>query len=438
MRFISEEPETPRQREAREKLERAGVFKSKEQKRREKEKAKEEARKKDYEQKQKTLEYKRERLQWQKERSELKDKREAEKSKGISSKSDIISDKDKDPTAYRKAISSVASFGSSLIGSGIGPARDAIQKMRERKKRKEDEKKKSEFTQGLEKEFKKKKLPPSAPVKGLLPSRSGSSIGRRARQDPEFKKQEMIKRGSPTKPDFKKSEFDEEFNYEFKYSCWREEFIYELGEMRRNKKKDNDEDRKIDVMKGTNKITISPTIQEKFISERKRDQLTNALFALSFAANAAQSPQALVRSGHIEGPSMQLMSRMMSKRKKATVSGLDNARVSHPARNIKKEEFVKKSDVLKTITRRLINESKSKDNMKCNKPERAPKGAKQKYIVKACDNGRTGVLRFGYRGMQDFLQHKDPERRRLFKARHRCSEKNNKLTPGWWACNYNW
>ena len=48
------------------------------------------------------------------------------------------------------------------------------------------------------------------------------------------------------------------------------------------------------------------------------------------------------------------------------------------------------------------------------------------------------IVRFGYRGMQDFLQHKDPKRRASFKARHKCSEKKDKLTPGWWACNYNW
>ena len=43
-----------------------------------------------------------------------------------------------------------------------------------------------------------------------------------------------------------------------------------------------------------------------------------------------------------------------------------------------------------------------KDKMKCNKPQRAPKGAKQKYIVKACDDGEQKIVRFGYRGMQDF------------------------------------
>ena len=72
---------------------------------------------------------------------------------------------------------------------------------------------------------------------------------------------------------------------------------------------------------------------------RKRDTAANALLALSFAASAAQSPKDLIRSGNIEGPGIQLMSRMMNKRKKATASGLDNPRVSEPARNRKKKTF---------------------------------------------------------------------------------------------------
>lgn len=79
-----------------------------------------------------------------------------------------------------------------------------------------------------------------------------------------------------------------------------------------------------------------------------------------------------------------------------------------------------------------------KEQMKCNKPQRAPKGAKQKYIVKACDNGEEKIVRFGLRGMEDYLQHKDPKRRANFKARHQCDKKKDKLTAGWWACNYNW
>lgn len=71
---------------------------------------------------------------------------------------------------------------------------------------------------------------------------------------------------------------------------------------------------------------------------RKRDAAANAILALSFAANAAQSPQALVRSGNVEAPGIQLMSNMMRKRKEAN-RNLDSGRVSHPARNRKKKTF---------------------------------------------------------------------------------------------------
>ena len=71
---------------------------------------------------------------------------------------------------------------------------------------------------------------------------------------------------------------------------------------------------------------------------RKRDAAANAILALSFAANAAQSPQALVRSGNVEAPGMQLMSNMMRKRKEAN-RNLDSGRVSHPARNRKMKTF---------------------------------------------------------------------------------------------------
>jgi hypothetical protein len=71
---------------------------------------------------------------------------------------------------------------------------------------------------------------------------------------------------------------------------------------------------------------------------RKRDAAANALLGLAFAASAAQSPKDLVRSGHIESPGVQLMSRMMAKRKEAD-RNLDTGRVSHPARNRKVKTF---------------------------------------------------------------------------------------------------
>ena len=64
---------------------------------------------------------------------------------------------------------------------------------------------------------------------------------------------------------------------------------------------------------------------------RKRDAAANAVLALSFAANAAQSPKDLVKSGHIEAPGVANMQRLMDPRKKR--KDLDLQRVSHSARN---------------------------------------------------------------------------------------------------------
>ena len=80
----------------------------------------------------------------------------------------------------------------------------------------------------------------------------------------------------------------------------------------------------------------------------------------------------------------------------------------------------------------------NKEDMACNKPQKAPSGDKHKYVVKACQGGREGIVRFGLRGYEDYLQHHDDDRRANFKARHKCSEKKDKLTAGWWACHYNW
>lgn len=107
---------------------------------------------------------------------------------------------------------------------------------------------------------------------------------------------------------------------------------------------------------------------------RKRDAAANALLGLAFAASAAQSPKDLVRSGHIEGPGMQLMSRMMSKRKEAN-RNLDTGRVSHPARNVKKKtfkEFVEESY--------LIEIHKTKEDAAAYYKENPPVGGDPYYI----------------------------------------------------------
>lgn len=94
---------------------------------------------------------------------------------------------------------------------------------------------------------------------------------------------------------------------------------------------------------------------------RKRDAAANALLGIAFAASAAQSPKDLVRSGNIEGPGVQLMSRMMQKRKEAN-RNLDSARVSHPARNKTFKEFVEETQTTQKLAQRSAELIKSGKN----------------------------------------------------------------------------
>jgi len=73
----------------------------------------------------------------------------------------------------------------------------------------------------------------------------------------------------------------------------------------------------------------------------------------------------------------------------------------------------------------------AKDKMKCNKPRRDVQGGK-KSVVKACEGGKEKIVRFGDANME--IKRDDPERRKNFRARHKCDEKKSKLTAGYWSC----
>lgn len=78
----------------------------------------------------------------------------------------------------------------------------------------------------------------------------------------------------------------------------------------------------------------------------------------------------------------------------------------------------------------------------CNRPVRQESGGK-KFVVKACSGGGERIVRFGDASMGHYRDgsgggHGDEGRRENFKARHNCSEKKDKMTPGYWSCNWSW
>jgi hypothetical protein len=77
-------------------------------------------------------------------------------------------------------------------------------------------------------------------------------------------------------------------------------------------------------------------------------------------------------------------------------------------------------------------ERMNKSNMPCNKPHRTPDHPTKKSIVKACENGKEKIVRFGDQHMK--IRKNEPGRRKNFRARHSCDEKKSKLSAGYWSC----
>jgi hypothetical protein len=75
--------------------------------------------------------------------------------------------------------------------------------------------------------------------------------------------------------------------------------------------------------------------------------------------------------------------------------------------------------------------SKLKKRLKCNQPKYDNNGSK-KFVVKACDDGKEKLVRFGDANMK--IKKSNPERRKSFRARHKCDEPKDKLKAQYWAC----
>ena len=210
-----------------------------------------------------TLEYKKGRLKWQQERSLKKDKerRNIENKSRITGplkdiKTQTISSKDTDSTAGTKLVGNAASLVGGVAKAGVAALVHNIQKRKKAKR-------KAQIEAGTQKAQDKAAEIKTSMTQPRLPP-AGRTLGQRARANKSIRQKEISNRMPKKQYDFKQSEYDKPTNEE--YSCWREEFLCELGDIRRNKKKDKN-DKIVNVMTGTNKITLFPTIIEEVDNE---------------------------------------------------------------------------------------------------------------------------------------------------------------------------
>ena len=77
-----------------------------------------------------------------------------------------------------------------------------------------------------------------------------------------------------------------------------------------------------------------------------------------------------------------------------------------------------------------------KDRMKCNSPRRIRKGeaghGTKKFVVKACKDGKEKIIRYGDANME--IKKDSPERRKSFRARHKCDTAKDKMSARYWSC----
>ena len=71
-----------------------------------------------------------------------------------------------------------------------------------------------------------------------------------------------------------------------------------------------------------------------------------------------------------------------------------------------------------------------------NKPSRVTQGepgyGRKKFKVFVSDNGKVKKVMFGDPNMT--IKKNDPERRKSFRARHKCDTAKDKTTPRYWSC----
>jgi hypothetical protein len=87
-----------------------------------------------------------------------------------------------------------------------------------------------------------------------------------------------------------------------------------------------------------------------------------------------------------------------------------------------------------SLFRNKMAKSRSKKSMPCNRPQKSWKPAK-KRVVKACSGGKEKIIHFGATG---YGHNYSTAARKSFRARHRCSTANDKLSARYWACKDLW
>ena len=74
--------------------------------------------------------------------------------------------------------------------------------------------------------------------------------------------------------------------------------------------------------------------------------------------------------------------------------------------------------------------------VKLNKPFRTPDGPKKFSVYVKNDKGNVVKVNFGSPEKDMDIKRDDPERKKSFRARHKCDEQKDRTTPAYWSCKF--
>tara|TARA_R100000231_G_scaffold104367_1_gene77380 strand:- start:936 stop:1223 length:288 start_codon:yes stop_codon:yes gene_type:complete len=85
----------------------------------------------------------------------------------------------------------------------------------------------------------------------------------------------------------------------------------------------------------------------------------------------------------------------------------------------------------------------SKKYLKCNKPKKTPNHKTKSHIVKACEDGKEKIIRFGQQGVKGAGKNpkskKDKARKKSYYARHNAQDPNpDKMSARYWSHKVKW
>lgn len=90
-----------------------------------------------------------------------------------------------------------------------------------------------------------------------------------------------------------------------------------------------------------------------------------------------------------------------------------------------------KLDAKKLALKKFAKGGIKKDKMTCNKPRRDTSGSEKTHVVKACQDGKEKIVRFGHK-MPDGTN--NPKRRKSYCARSKgIGNLKNKLSANYWS-----